>query len=245
MRFMRLFSAAHAHGVITNVDVSDARESEGVAAVITADDLIAAGISMDLEGTARKPRWHGWGKNHRVLCWPLIVCATGEPVAMIIADTMQQARDAAELIEFDYDELPVHLALAPGDTDIHAEAPGNLAFDWEMGTPKKPKRNLIRPRMVKLEVGDNRVIVNSIEPRGVYAEFDGERLHVAMNAQGVWAHWNRLSQMLNMPKITSASPTLTGGGFATSLAVSRACWHTLCGHWAVLCAGCQIVQKQC
>jgi carbon-monoxide dehydrogenase large subunit len=60
---------------------------------------------------------------------------------------MQQARDAAELIEFDYDELPVQLALAPGDTDIHSEAPGNLAFDWEMGDAEKPKRNLIRPPM--------------------------------------------------------------------------------------------------
>ena len=51
-----VFRSPIAHGVITNLDVSDARESEGVAAVITADDLIAAGISMDLEGTVVKNR---------------------------------------------------------------------------------------------------------------------------------------------------------------------------------------------
>ena len=164
-----VFRSPIAHGVITNLDVSDARESEGVAAVITAADLIAAGISMDLEGTVVKNRDGTDGaKPPRPLLATDRVRHVGEPVAMIIADTMQQARDAAELIEFDYDELPVQLALAPGDTDIHAEAPGNLAFDWEMGDAEKTQAEFDKAaHVVKLEVGDNRVIVNSIEPRGV------------------------------------------------------------------------------
>jgi carbon-monoxide dehydrogenase large subunit len=211
-----VFRSPIAHGVITNLDVSDARNSDGVAAVITAADLIAADISMDLEGTVVKNRDGTDGaKPPRPLLATDRVRHVGEPVAMIIADTMQQARDAAELIEFDYDELPVQLALAPGDTDIHDEAPGNLAFDWEMGDAEKTQAEFDNAvHVVKLEVGDNRVIVNSIEPRGCYAEFDGERLHVAMNAQGVWAHWNRLSQMLNMPKdnVRVTNPD-TGGGF--------------------------------
>ena len=129
----------------------------------------------------------------------------GEPVAMIIADTMQHARDAAELIEFDYDELPVQLVLAPGDTDIAGRWQTGL-MKW--GTPKKPKQNLIKRTCGEVRGGDNRVIVNSIEPRG-FMNLTA-RLLLPANAQ-FWAHWNRLSQMLNMPKDNIRVTNPTGG----------------------------------
>ncbi len=57
----------------------------------------------------------------------------GEPMAVIVAETAAQARDAAELIELDYDDLPAKLDLMPGGEALHDEAPDNLAFDWSMG----------------------------------------------------------------------------------------------------------------
>ena len=61
----------------------------------------------------------------------------GEPVALIIADTIQDAKDASELIEVDYEDLPVSTNLEAGENSIHQEAPGNVAFEWQIGDEKR------------------------------------------------------------------------------------------------------------
>jgi carbon-monoxide dehydrogenase large subunit len=139
----------------------------------------------------------------------------GEPVALIVADTLQQARDAAELILFDADDLPAKMDIAPGGETLHPEAPDNRAYDWGMGDEAKVEAAFAKAaQRVKLEVGDNRIIVNSMEPRGCYAEWAEGRLHVALNGQGVWAHKNFFVKAfgLSEDKVRVTNPDV-GGGF--------------------------------
>ena len=87
-----------------------------------------------------------------------------------MADTAAQARDAAELIELDYDDLPAKLDLLPGGEALHSEAPDNRAFDWSKGDEAACEAAFAAAaRVVRLKVEDNRIIVNAMEPRGCYA----------------------------------------------------------------------------
>ncbi len=139
----------------------------------------------------------------------------GEPVAVVVAETRAQARDALELVELDYEDLPAHMELAPGGEALHEEAPDNRAFDWALGDEAKVEAAFARAaHRVSLEVADNRVIVASMEPRGAFAEWQDGRLHLALNAQGVWPHKEQLCTWfgLEADQVRVTNPD-TGGGF--------------------------------
>lgn len=205
-----------AHAAITELDVSDAREMPGVHMVATVDDLIAAGMDISMDGTVIKNRD---GSKAADPLRPILakerVRHVGEPVALIVADSMIEAKDAAEAIVFDFEELPVHMALEAGGDPIHPEAPDNRAFDFGLGNEAETDEAFAKAaKVVSLEVGDNRVIVNAMEPRGAYAEWDGEKLHVAFNGQGVWGFKAELAQAFGLPveQIRVTNPDV-GGGF--------------------------------
>ncbi len=211
-----VFRSPVAHGVIKSIGVDTARESEGVAAVYTCADLEAAGVNVGMNFSTVKNRdgSDGAGPLRPVLAKDK-VRFVGDPVAVVIAETLEQARDAAETIDLDYDELPAKLDLTKGGEAVHAEAPDNLAFDWGLGDEDATEAAFqAAAHVVSLEVGDNRVIVNSIEPRGCYAEFDGARLHLANNGQGVWGPRDQIADALGMPHedVRVTNPD-TGGGF--------------------------------
>ncbi len=205
-----------AHAEITELDVSDAEHMDGVFTILTAQDLIDAGISMDLAGVVVKNHdGSAAASPQRPLLAHEKVRFVGEAVAFIVADTIEHAKDAAEAIVFEFNELEPHLALSVGGPEIHPGVVDNLAFDWAMGDPKTVDDAFsTAAHVVSLEVGDNRIIVNSLEPRGCFAEWDGDRLHVSVNGQGVWNQKNRLHQMLGLPleKIRVTNPDV-GGGF--------------------------------
>ncbi|WP_146587563.1 xanthine dehydrogenase family protein molybdopterin-binding subunit [Puniceibacterium confluentis] len=205
-----------AHAEITTLDVSEARSAEGVHLVLTAQDLLDAGVQLGIGATlARNQDGTPGAAPERPVLARGRVRFVGEPVAMIFADTLQQARDAAELIVLDYDDLPVHLALEVGGAAIHPEAPQNRAFDWAMGDREATDKAFeAAARTVSLEVGDNRIIVNSMEPRGCFAEWDGTRLHLAFNGQGVWGLKQNLVDMLGLAadNVRVTNPDV-GGGF--------------------------------
>ena len=211
-----VFRSPVAHGDIVKLDVSDARDVPGVHLVLTSADLDEAGYTQGLWGTTVPNRDGSTGASpFRPVLTKDTVRHVGEPVAFIVADTLEAARDAAELIEFDYTERPVHLGLSPGGEDIHPEARNNLAFDWGMGDEDAVRDAFDKAhRTVSLDVEDNRIIVNPMEPRGCFAEMEGERLHVAINAQGVWEHKRQIARVLNMPEgdVHITNPD-TGGGF--------------------------------
>jgi len=211
-----IFRSSVAHGVISELDVSEAAQAQGVHLVVTCADLEAAGVNIAIGGATVKNRD---GTTGAAPMRPMLarerVRYVGEPVAMIVADTYDQARDAAELILFDVEELPAKISVARGGEALHAEAPDNCAFDWGMGDEAATEAAFkSAAKTVALEVGDNRIIVNSIEPRGCFAEWDGTRLHLANNGQGVWVPKGNILKAfaLDEEAVRVTNPD-TGGAF--------------------------------
>jgi carbon-monoxide dehydrogenase large subunit len=214
--FAFVFRSPVAHGDITELDVADARASAGVKAVITAEDLRAAGIVAGMDAAVLENQD---GTKAAAPRRPLLaedrVRFLGEAVAVVIAETLAQASDAAELIGFDYQELDTHLTLQEGGPLIHEEAPLNRAFDWCAGDQLATAKAFDKAaHHIRLSIADNRIIACSLEPRGCFAEWKDGRLHLCVNGQGVWGTKSRLAKILNLPdaEIRVTNPDV-GGGF--------------------------------
>jgi carbon-monoxide dehydrogenase large subunit len=205
-----------AHGKITTLDVTDAREAPGVVMVLTAAEIAAHGLKNAMKGSVVDN--HDGTKGAapvRPILADTHVRHVGEAVAFIVAETLTQARDAAEMIELDIDEAPVKLDITPGGEPLHDAVPDNVAYEWALGDEAATDEALAgAAHVVTLTTHDNRVIVNSLEPRGCFAEMEDGRLHVAINGQGVWghktdlAHWFRVEEA----EIRVTNPDV-GGGF--------------------------------
>jgi carbon-monoxide dehydrogenase large subunit len=167
-----------AAGRITRLDAAAARRAPGVLAVYTQDDLVADKVNplpclvpmkkLDGSDRAETPR-HALSKGR--------VRYVGDPVALVVAETLAQARDAAELVDVDVDELPSctdpHQATDPGQPLVWDEAPNNLCYDWENGDRKGTDAAFAGAKhVVPFELVNNRVVVNAMEPRGVVADYD-------------------------------------------------------------------------
>ncbi|MBP0481730.1 xanthine dehydrogenase family protein molybdopterin-binding subunit [Sagittula salina] len=205
-----------AHAVLKGIDAAAAKEAPGVHMVITQGDLEAAGLDAQMTYTCAPNRDGTKGAAPRR---PLLAADklrfVGEAVVVVVADTVDQAKDAAELIEIDYEELPVKMDYAAGGETIHAEAPDNRAFDYGMGDEAATEAAFARAaKVVSLEVGDNRIIVNSMEPRGAFAEWEGDRVHLAFGGQGVWGMKAELARCfgLDADRVRCTNPDV-GGGF--------------------------------
>ena len=211
-----VFRSPVAHARITGLDVSGAAEAEGVALVLTAADLAAMGATnaMETDLVKNKDGSKGAGPVRPFLAAEK-VCFVGEPVALVVAETLGQARDAAEAIGFDYEELPVSVGIEPGGATIHAEAPGNLAFDYGMGDAAAVEAAMAgAAHRVVTRVEHNRIMVASMEPRGAYAEWDGARLHLCVNGQGVWGQKDELVAAFGLaPEAVRVTNPDVGGGF--------------------------------
>ncbi|MGF1611249.1 MAG: xanthine dehydrogenase family protein molybdopterin-binding subunit, partial [Kiloniellales bacterium] len=168
-----------AHAEIRSIDTSAARAAPGVLAVYTAADLSADGIG-DIPCLTPMP-----GKNgSRTIMPPHPVLArervrhVGDPVAFVVAESAAQARDAAELIEVDYEELPVVADLAAavrnGIAPIWEQAPNNVCLDWEIGDRAATEAAFAKAQHVtRLELVNNRIVVAPMEPRGAIGDYDG------------------------------------------------------------------------
>ncbi len=211
-----VFRSPVAHATITALDVDQARGAPGVHAVYTLGDLEAAGMHVGMHFVPVKNRDGTTGASpERPILARDKLRFVGEPIAVVIADSMAEARDAADMIALDFDDLPAKMDLSTGGETVHAEAPDNLAFDWGMGDEAATEAAFnAAAHVVSLDVGDNRVIVNSMEPRGCYAELQDGRLHVAVNGQGVWGAKDQLAKALGLEgdDLRVTNPDV-GGGF--------------------------------
>lgn len=210
------FRADQAHARIVSMDLAAARQAPGVAAVYGAADLEAMGVALDMVGSQIGTRDGGKGAAPlRPVLAKGAVRHAGEAIALVVADTIEQARDAAELIEIETEALPVALDLAAKGPEIHPEAPGNLAFDYVLGDEKAVEAALkAAAHRVRLRVRHNRIIVAAMEPRGAFAEWDAGRLHLAVNGQGVWVQKRELARMLGLePEAVRVTNPDVGGGF--------------------------------
>lgn len=214
--YAHFLRSSQAHGVISTLDLDAARDMPGVHLILTQADLQAAGIDATMSFTTVKNRD---GSEGAAPVRPMLaqdrVRYVGEAVAAIIADSPEAAKDAAEAIWLEIDDLPAKVDLDAGGEVIHPEAPENRAFDWGMGDEDATQAAFdAAAHVVSLEVGDNRVIVNSMEPRGCFAEMDGDRLHLSFTGQGVWGAKDQIAEKFGLAAedIRVTNPDI-GGGF--------------------------------
>ncbi len=168
----------HAHAVIRALDATAARAAPGIVAVLSGEDLRRRGLGT-LTPAVRRRRSNG---TPAFVCpQPLLALGrvrhVGDPVAFIVADTLNQAKDAAELVEIDYEPLPAAItaaaALAPGAPAVWDDNPGNEAFFHEVGDKGAVDAAFAgADRIVRDDIRINRVTANSMEPRGCIAEYD-------------------------------------------------------------------------
>jgi carbon-monoxide dehydrogenase large subunit len=198
----------HAHARIRRIDASRARAAPGVLAILTGEDLRRRGL-----GTLRPlvPRRRRDGAPAFVCPQPLLaqgsVRHVGDPVAFIVAESLNQAKDAAELVEIDYEILPAvttaEAALAPGAPAVWDENPGNEAFFYETGDKAAVEAAFARAaHVVSHRAVLNRVTANPMEPRGCLAEYDQgeERYTIRCTVQSVHATRDALAgQIFRLP----------------------------------------------
>jgi carbon-monoxide dehydrogenase large subunit len=171
----------HAHARIGKLDAGIARAAPGVLAVLTGEDLRRRGLGTMMPSVRRRRRN---GTPAFVCPQPLLADArvryVGDPVAFIVAETQNHAKDAAELIEVEYEPLAVVIsaesALAPGAPAVWDENPGNEAFFHEAGNGAAVDAAFATAdRIVRHTIPINRVTANSMEPRGCLAQFDPDQ----------------------------------------------------------------------
>jgi len=205
-----------AHGRITALELEAARDADGVRLVMALDDLAAAGVDtvMSAMTVSNRDGSQAVAPDRHLLAKDR-VRYVGEPVAVVIADSALQARDAAELIWMETEDLPAKLDLEVGGESLHSEVPDNRAFDWELGDAAATEAAFqAAAHTFSLNVADNRVIITSIEPRGCRAHWADGRLHFAYGGQGVWAMRGQLAQKLKLePEAIRVTTPDVGGGF--------------------------------
>jgi carbon-monoxide dehydrogenase large subunit len=168
----------HAHATIDKIDVSEAMKSPGVVAVFTGDDIAADKVGglpcgwmiHSKDGSPMKAGAHPALAQGRVRY-------VGDHVAVVIADTYVQARDAAEKIEVNYGELPAMIdpakAASPGQPQLHDAAPNNTIYNWHLGDKAATDAAFASAAHVtKLDLVNNRVIPNAMEPRAAFGDYD-------------------------------------------------------------------------
>jgi len=136
--YAAMVRSRYAHGILKNIDVSEASAMPGVLAILTAADLDEAGFGP-LVCPLNVPQRDGSPMKSppRPSLARGKVRFVGEAVAVVVAETATQAKDGAEAVMLDIDELPAvtdpESALAPGAAQVHDETPGNLALDFHFG----------------------------------------------------------------------------------------------------------------
>jgi carbon-monoxide dehydrogenase large subunit len=169
-----------AHARIEAIDCSNARLAPGVLAVFTATDLTAAGLT-DIPCLVNPPVKAGTDFIEH--CQPLLAVETvrfmGDGVAFIVAETLEQAQSAAELIEIDYRPLSAVAdcgrAIAADSPRVWSDAADNLAFEFEMGDKNTTEQIVGAARyVVELDVVNNRVVINALETRGAIGDYSAD-----------------------------------------------------------------------
>jgi carbon-monoxide dehydrogenase large subunit len=197
----------YAHGRILGIDTAEALAMPGVRGIYTAADLEAAGFAKMGTGVAIPGR-NGttMAKPPRAALAAGTVLYVGEPVAIVVADTAAQAKDAAEAVGLDIDPLPaVTRASAAASDDapqLHDAAAGNVAVDFHYGdTDRVAAAFTGAAHVTRLALRNNRVIVCPMEPRSGIAEYDParERWTLHVGCQGVFGLRNALRTILNVP----------------------------------------------
>ncbi len=216
----------HAHARIRRVDKASVEGMPGVLAVFTGADAEADGIGPLIcgwmihsrDGTPMKVG------THRVLATDK-VRYVGDRVACVVAETLHQARDAAEALVVEYEELPAVVDLATADEApalVHDDIPGNLCYDWELGDRAAVEEAFAKAaRVVSVDLVNNRLVPNALEPRAALAAYDPGRDEITLYLTSQNPHVHRLvmSAFNNIApehKLRVVAPDV-GGGFGSKI----------------------------
>jgi len=215
------------HAKINSIDTSAAAAAPGVLAVYTGADVAADNVGglpcgwliHSKDGSPMKEPQHpaiALGKARHV----------GDPVAVVVAETKQQAKDAAELVNIDYTDLPaiatMQDALKPGAALVHDDAPANLCYDWHIGDKTVVDGVFANAaKVVKLELTNNRLVPNAMEPRAALGDFDSASGDYTLYTTSQNPHVIRLLMgafVLHIPesRLRVVAPDV-GGGFGSKI----------------------------
>src|SRR5271165_4987060 len=215
------------HARINGIDTAAAAAAPGVVRVFTGADIAAEAIGGIPCG------WQIHNQDGSAMAEPMHpVIATGkvrhvgDPVAVVIAETKQQAKSAAELLEIDYTDLPAVAnlkdAVAPGAALVHDGVAGNICYDWHIGDEAVVDAAFAgAAKVVKLDLTNNRLIPNAMEPRAAIGEFNRATGEYTLYTTSQNPHVIRLLMgafVLHIPenKLRVVAPDV-GGGFGSKI----------------------------
>jgi aerobic carbon-monoxide dehydrogenase large subunit len=212
----------HAHARIRSINIDAAKAAPGVLLVLTGEspEVAALGLQMPRMPRKRKDGSPGFIAAQPHLA-PGAVRFVGDPVAFVVAETLNQAKDAAELIEVDYEPLPALVstaaAIEPGAIKIWDNCPDNVAFYHEAGNKAAvdaafaTAAHIVKHRMVI-----NRITANSMEPRGSLGQYDEREARYIIRCTLQAPHRSRaiFAQLLKVPETqVRVISENVGGGF--------------------------------
>ena len=227
--FAYVLRSSAGHARITVGGLAGARAAPGVIGILTAADVADLGSLPNFRMMKNRDGSEHWHPPYPVLARDT-VRHVGEAVAFIVAETSEAARNASELIEVDYAPLPavtgIAAALAPDAPLVWPEQGTNLLYDASVGDEKAAKAALAKAaRTVEIEIVNNRLVANYMEPRSVLAVYDpaAEHYTVTLGSQGVHFMRDGLSKVLGVApdKVRVITPADVGGGFGTKFFVYR------------------------
>ncbi|CAO3403808.1 xanthine dehydrogenase family protein molybdopterin-binding subunit [Azospirillum palustre] len=217
----------YAHARILGIDFTDAAAMPGVVAVLTGADMEADKVGSlpcgwqihSKDGSPMKEPPH----------YPLArdrVRYVGDAVAVVIAETREQARDAAEMVVVDYEELPAvgssTRAVAGGAPLVHDDAPDNVCYDWHLGDSAAVDAAFANAAHVaKIDLVNQRLVPNAMEPRAAMGEYDQSSGEYTLTTTSQNPHVTRLLMgafVLGIPehKLRVVAPDV-GGGFGSKI----------------------------
>jgi carbon-monoxide dehydrogenase large subunit len=212
----------HANATFRITDVDAARRAPGVHLIMTSADTADLGKMPMMFGI---PDLHIPVPPYEILARDA-VHHVGDAIAFVVADTVEQAKDAAEAIAVDWTPLPAVIdavaALKPGEPQVWPDRPGNLAFETSVGDKDKTDAAFRKAaKTVALTIINQRLVTNYLDTRAAVAEYDAakDRLTMTLGSQGPHRIRDVLCKMImNIPpeKMRVITPD-TGGGFGTKL----------------------------
>ncbi|MBR0908236.1 xanthine dehydrogenase family protein molybdopterin-binding subunit [Bradyrhizobium liaoningense] len=227
MTHAHFIRSPHAHAKVKKIDSSAALKMPGVVAVLTGQELVDDKVGNLICGWAITSKD---GSPMKMGAWPAMAPDTvrfvGQAVAVVIADSKNLARDAAEAVVIDYEELPavadMQAAIKAGAPQLHPEAPGNQVYDWVIGDEAAADAAFAKAaNVVKLDVTNNRLAPNAMEPRAAIADYDAAEEHFTLYTTSQNPHVARLvlSAFYNIApehKLRVIAPDV-GGGFGSKI----------------------------
>ena len=227
MKHAAFVRSPHAHAAIKKINTRAAEAMPGVIAVLTGPQIKGDGIGNLICGWMIHSKD---GTPMKMGAWSPLATDTvryvGDAVAVVVAETRAQARDAAEAVEVTYKELPAVVdavaALQPKAPQLHPEADGNLIYDWEIGDAKAVDGALAgAAHVTRMKIRNNRLVPNAMEPRAALGHYDRAEDHFTLWTTSQNPHVARLvmSAFYNVApenKLRVIAPDV-GGGFGSKI----------------------------